>query len=97
MTRPLRTRWPHSETDANRDMTHTQQKAYVRDLARRVVEIAAAPEMEAKRQRWRDAYMLRKPDRVPLWCRPTGCRVELLPEEDLTCGRSSCWTTRCPS
>ncbi len=66
-------------------MTQSEQRAYVRDLARQVAEIADTPEMDAKRRRWSDAYMLRQPDRVPLWCRPTGCRVELLPETALRC------------
>ncbi len=66
-------------------MTHFQQRAYVRDLARKVAEIASTPEMDAKRRRWADAYMLRKPDRVPVWRRPTACREELLPESSLRC------------
>jgi len=66
-------------------MIESEQHAYVRDLARRVAEIANTPEMDAKRKRWSDAYMLREQDRVPIWCRPTGCRVELLPETALKC------------
>jgi hypothetical protein len=39
----------------------------VRDLARRVAEIARSPEQEVVRQRWRDVNALRRPDRAPVW------------------------------
>jgi len=66
-------------------MTKKQEKDYVRELARQVAEIADRSDMERRRQRWRDAYMLRTPDRVPVWCNPNGCRSELQPEDDLKC------------
>jgi len=61
------------------------ERAWVRDLARQVAEIAAEPEMETIRKRWRDVNALRKPDRAPVWCRPVACWPELLPEESLRC------------
>jgi len=45
------------------------ERAWVRDLARQVAEIAAEPEMETIRKRWRDVNALRKPDRPPVWRR----------------------------
>lgn len=68
-------------------MSLQQQKErdYVRELARRVAEIAHRPETAVIRQRWRDVNALRKPDRAPVWCRPVGAWAELLPEEELTC------------
>jgi len=66
-------------------MTDIQETACVRELARQVAEIALSPEMAVKRRRWQDAYMLRQPDRVPVWCRMGPCRRELLPEDDLQC------------
>jgi len=62
-----------------------QQRAYVRDLATRVAEIAASDENATIQQRWRDVNALRKPDRAPVWCRPVGAWAEILPEEDLEC------------
>jgi hypothetical protein len=41
--------------------------ARVRDLARQVAEIAAGPEQELIRKRWRDVNALKKPDRAPVW------------------------------
>ena len=84
-------------------MTRDEERNYVRELARQAMAIASASEMALKRQRWSDAYMLRAPDRVPIWCRPTGCRSELLPEEDLRCTDPLCrpaenqlrWTLIC--
>lgn len=67
-------------------MTEQEQKDCIRDLARRVAEIANDPEMEKTRQRWRDTYMLRKPDRSPVWLRPDHwCQLEFTPEESLKC------------
>ena len=57
----------------------------VRQLARRVAEIAASPEQEAIHWRWRDVNALRAPDRAPVWCRPVECWGELLPEDALVC------------
>ncbi len=67
-------------------MTEQQQRNCVRELARRVAEIASDPEMEKTRQRWRDTYMLRKPDRSPVWLRlDPWCKAEFTPEESLKC------------
>jgi len=71
-------------------MTRNEERDYVRELARRVAEIANTPEMETRRQRWRDTYMLRKPDRVPVYLNPSGCRKELLPESALKCEDARC-------
>lgn len=61
------------------------ERDYVRDLARRVAEIAASPENELVHRRWRDVNALRRPDRAPVYCRPIGAWSELLPEESLAC------------
>ena len=68
-------------------MSHQKQRdtAWVRELARQVAEIAASPENERIRRRWRDVNALRKPDRPPVWCRPVGAWEELLPEASLRC------------
>ena len=62
-----------------------QERALVRELARRVAELAAAPENAAILKRWRDVNALRRPDRAPVWCRPVGAWEELLPSASLTC------------
>ena len=60
--------------------------ATVRDLAARVAELAADPEMARTCQRWRDTYMLRPADRVPVWLRLDAMgQRELLPEAALQC------------
>ena len=67
-------------------MTGTaSEREVVRDLARKVIEIAHEPRMEGILQRWRDVNALRKPDRAPVWCRPVGCWSEILPQEALVC------------
>jgi hypothetical protein len=50
-------------------MTTTAQKERdrVRALAGDVAAIAASPEQEETRRRWRDVNALRKPDRAPVW------------------------------
>jgi hypothetical protein len=63
----------------------SQQREIVRDLARRVAELAASEEVAARRRRWCDVNALRRPDRAPVWCRPAGCWPELLPEATLQC------------
>jgi hypothetical protein len=62
-----------------------RERDCVRELARKVAELAASPEAEACRKRWRDVNGLRKPDRSPVYCRPVGCWPELLPEDSLVC------------
>lgn len=67
-------------------MTDREQRDHIRKLAQHVAEIAHDPEMEKTKQRWRDIYMLRKPDRSPVWLRlDHTCQLELLPEESLKC------------
>lgn len=67
-------------------MTEQEQKDCVRELARCIAEIANDPEMEKTRQRWRDTYMLRKPDRSPVWLRlDSWCMHEFTPEKSLKC------------
>ncbi len=63
----------------------TQERDYIRELARQVAEIAASDENAAIQQRWRDVNALRRPDRAPVWCRPVGAWDELLPNSALHC------------
>ncbi|MBN1877060.1 MAG: hypothetical protein JXA33_22750 [Anaerolineae bacterium] len=63
-------------------------RAYIRELALQVAEIAASKENAAIQQRWRDVNALRKPDRAPVWCRPVGAWDEILPGTDLKCADS---------
>jgi len=62
----------------------------VRQLARRVVELAASEEYESRRRRWRDVNERRKPDRAPVWCRPAAAWQELIPPESLACTDPIC-------
>ena len=62
-----------------------QERAYVRDLAQRVAEIAQSPENAVIIKRWRDVNALRKPDRAPVWLRPVGVWREILPDDALEC------------
>lgn len=57
----------------------------VRELARRVAEIAGEDRMRLIKKRWMDVNALRKPDRAPVYCRPMGCWSEIIPEEALEC------------
>ncbi len=61
------------------------ERDVVRELARRVAEIAASEDNRAIHRRWCDVNALRKPDRAPVWCRPVGCWKEILPPESLAC------------
>jgi len=61
------------------------ERSELRRLADRVAGIAAAPENEVIKRRWRAVNGLRRPDRAPVWCRPVGAWSELLPEESLVC------------
>jgi hypothetical protein len=56
----------------------------IRDLAKRVAEVAARPEQEQKRRLW-TAHNGLKPTRPLVFCSPEGSWVELLPEDALTC------------
>ena len=62
----------------------------MRELAQKVAELAAGPEMEQRRRRWRDVNALRRPDRAPVWCRPAGVWTELLPQDTLECEDALC-------
>ncbi len=66
-------------------MSYCQEREYVRELARKVAELASTPENEKIKKRWRDVNALRKPDRAPVWCCPVGCWAELLPDDSLQC------------
>jgi len=55
----------------------------VRELARRVAEIAAGEANAQRRRLWRAHNSLRKVERAPVMCRPCGAWVELVPEESL--------------
>jgi len=63
----------------------SHERDYVRELARRIAEVAHSKENAVIRKRWRDVNALRKPDRAPVWCRPVGVWSELLPESALKC------------
>lgn len=64
------------------------ERSYVRELAAITVEIAKEPRMLPILQRWRDVNSKRMPDRAPVWCRPAGCWLEMLPQESLVCKES---------
>ena len=66
-------------------MSNTRERDLVRELARQLAEIAAQPEAEQARQRWRDVNALRQPDRAPIWCKPVAAWKELLPDDALEC------------
>jgi hypothetical protein len=62
-----------------------KERAIVRELARKVSEIAAEPRMSLIMKRWRDVNSLRKPDRAPVWCKPVGCWEEIIPGGSFLC------------
>ena len=64
-------------------MTKNDRTA-IRDLAKRVAEIAAWPEQEEKRRLWYAQNSLRAP-RPLVFCSPEGSWIELIPEESLAC------------
>ncbi len=66
----------------------SKERDYLRNLAQQVAEIAASPENEQIKKRWRDVNGLRKPDRAPVYCRPMGCWEELIPPESFFCSDS---------
>jgi hypothetical protein len=67
------------------EVVHVQDRDRIRALAEEVAVIAASPENEAVKSRWRAVNGLRKPDRPPVWCRPVGAWNELLPNSHLVC------------
>ena len=66
-------------------MRLSEQRDAVRELARQVAAVAADPENERRKRRWRDVNALRRPDRAPIWCKPVGAWNELLPDAALVC------------
>ena len=71
-------------------MAQPRERAVVRDLARRVADLAASDEYEVRRKRWRDVNELRRPDRAPVWCRPARAWREILPESAIVCTDQLC-------
>ena len=69
-------------------MNYDLQCETIRELGRKVREIADSVENEASKRRWRDVNALRKPDRAPVYCRPIAAWEELLPEDSLVCADS---------
>ena len=65
--------------------TAGDERDLVRELARQVAAIAASPENEAIRRRWRDVNALRAADRWPVWCRPVGAWDEILTPDKIVC------------
>jgi hypothetical protein len=61
-----------------------RDRTIIRDLAKRIAEVAARPEQNEKREVWYAQCSLR-PVRPPVYCSPEGSWVELLPEASLTC------------
>ena len=59
-------------------------RTILRELARRVADIASLPEQEERRTVWFAQNRL-KPLRPPVFCRPEGAWVELLLDETLQC------------
>lgn len=61
------------------------QRETIRSLAQQVATHAASSANALIRRRWCDVNALRKPDRAPVWCRPSGAWSELLPDSSLHC------------
>lgn len=72
-----------------------REKTLLRELAGRLAEAAASPEMERVRRRWRDVNEFRVPDRPPVWCKPVGCWGEILPPERLVCEHPEARSMEC--
>jgi hypothetical protein len=66
-------------------MIESQQRDYIRELARQAYALATSEEYEQRRRRWRDVNALRRPDRSPVWCKPIACWRELLSAETFRC------------
>lgn len=66
-------------------LQNPQDRECIRDLARRVADIAATDENVRIFRRWCDVNALRKPDRFPVWCRPVAAWNEILPKDSLQC------------
>jgi hypothetical protein len=61
-----------------------QDRTILRDLARRIAEIAATDEQRARPERWRAQNAL-EPQRPLVYCSPEGSWIELVPESTLVC------------
>jgi hypothetical protein len=64
-------------------MTH-DDRTLLRDLAKRIAEIAATDEQQSRPERWRAQNALEK-QRPLVYCSPEGSWIELIPEETLVC------------
>jgi len=63
---------------------NTQDRTILRDLAKKVADLAALPLQEEKRKVWQGVNEL-KPRRPALFCSPEGSWGELLPDNTLKC------------
>jgi hypothetical protein len=61
-----------------------KDRVIIRDLAKRIAEIAARPEQDGKREIWYAQAAL-KPIRPPVYCSPEGSWEELITEADIAC------------
>lgn len=61
-----------------------KDRTIIRELAKRIAEIAARPQQAEKREIWYAESSLR-PIRPPVYCSPEGSWVELLPPTSLAC------------
>jgi len=59
-------------------------RVIVRDLARRMAEVAATDEQQSRPERWRKQNAL-EPQRPLVYCSPEGSWIELVPENTLVC------------
>lgn len=62
----------------------------IRAMAETMMAHAQSEEMETRRNRWRAANGLRKPDRAPVWCGMAGVSRELFPADTLECTDPDC-------
>jgi hypothetical protein len=61
-----------------------QDRTIIRDLAKRIAELAALPRQDERRRLWTDQNSLRR-NRPLVYCSPEGSWVELLPHSVLQC------------
>ena len=69
---------------AETDQVAVAERDVLRDLARRVAEIAARPEMEERRRLWRTHNAMKR-ERPAIYMNPQGSWSELLPPSGLEC------------
>jgi len=66
--------------------TDYRERDVVRELARRIAELANSDENVWRQKLWRDVNSLRKPERAPVICHPGGgVWAESLPRETIVC------------